>query len=73
MRLKPHPAHRWSCYSRTLRAERMNSADRVQAAEGSILSDLGLDNALGVTIMDKRREPDGMMIVGRADATVEGE
>jgi len=41
----------------------------VQASEGSILSDLGLDTALGVTIMDKETQmPAGMLIVGRAEA-----
>src|SRR5437660_1744077 len=41
----------------------------VQASEGSILRDLGLDTALGVTIMDKETQmPAGMLIVGRAEA-----
>src|SRR5213080_402556 len=40
----------------------------VQAAEGSILSDLGLATALGVMIMDKETQmPAGMLIVGHAD------
>ncbi|PYU74472.1 MAG: hypothetical protein DMG49_04630 [Acidobacteria bacterium] len=40
----------------------------VQASEGSILSDLGLDTALGVTIMDKETQmPAGMLIVGHAE------
>jgi diguanylate cyclase (GGDEF)-like protein len=41
----------------------------VQAAEGSILSDLGLATALGVTITDKETQlPAGMLIVGHAEA-----
>src|SRR5467141_3531740 len=41
----------------------------VQAAEGSILSDLGLATALGVMITDKETQmPAGMLIVGRAEA-----
>jgi len=40
----------------------------VQAAEGSILSDLGLATALGVMITDKETQmPAGMLIVGRAE------
>jgi len=40
----------------------------VQAAEGSILSDLGLATALGVMITDKETQmPAGMLIVGSAD------
>src|SRR5438034_7754042 len=40
----------------------------VQAAEGSILSDLGLNTALGVIISDKETQmPAGMLIVGSAD------
>ena len=39
----------------------------VQAAEGSILRDLGLDTALGVMITDKETQmPAGMLIVGHA-------
>jgi diguanylate cyclase (GGDEF)-like protein len=41
----------------------------VNAAEGSILSDLGLATALGVMITDKETQmPAGMLIVGHADA-----
>src|SRR6266851_2737192 len=40
----------------------------VQAAEGSILSDLGLATALGVMITDKEKQmPAGMLIVGSAE------
>ena len=40
----------------------------VQAAEGSILSDLGLATALGVMITDKETQiPAGMLIVGSAE------
>src|SRR6266567_2455512 len=40
----------------------------VQAAEGSILSDLGLATALGVMITDKETQmPAGMLIVGHAE------
>ena len=40
----------------------------VQASEGSILGDLGLETALGVIITDKETQtPAGMLIVGHAD------
>ncbi len=40
----------------------------VQAAEGSILSDMGLATALGVAITDKETQmPAGMLIVGHAE------
>src|SRR2546428_4381410 len=41
----------------------------VQATEGSILSDLGLETALGVVITDKETQmPAGVLIVGHAEA-----
>ncbi len=41
----------------------------VQATEGSILSDMGLETALGVAITDKETQmPAGMLIVGHAEA-----
>ncbi len=40
----------------------------VQATEGSILSDMGLETALGVAITDKETQmPAGMLIVGHAE------
>src|SRR5260370_4795493 len=40
----------------------------VQAAEGSILSDMGLVTALGVAITDKETQmPAGMLVVGHAE------
>jgi diguanylate cyclase (GGDEF)-like protein len=40
----------------------------VQAAEGSILRDLGLETALGVTILDKETQtPAGMLVAATAD------
>jgi hypothetical protein len=39
----------------------------MEATEGSILSELGLETALGVTMTDKETQtPAGMMIVGHA-------
>ena len=41
----------------------------VEAAEGSVLAELGLGTALGVVITDKETQtPNGMLIVGHADA-----
>jgi diguanylate cyclase (GGDEF)-like protein len=41
----------------------------VEAAEGSILAELGLATALGVVITDKETQtPNGMLIVGHSDA-----